>query len=86
MLDQWVEGWPLRPDLELPLLSLGFPEALREGAVWMGLLGDSRFGRRLRKGEAGRVWSSERSQASQLPWPCQMGQDVSSRLGSRLTM
>lgn len=32
------------------LLSPGFSEGLREGVVWTGLLGESRFGRRLRKG------------------------------------
>lgn len=35
---------------ELPLLSPGLPGNLGEGVVWTGLLGESRFGRRLRKG------------------------------------
>lgn len=35
---------------ELLLLSPGFPDSLGEGVVWPGLLGESRFGRRLRKG------------------------------------
>lgn len=35
---------------KLLLLSPGFPESLGEGVVWTGLLGENRFGRRLRKG------------------------------------
>lgn len=38
----------LNPKL-LPL-SPGFPGSLGEGVVWTGLLGENRFGRRLRKG------------------------------------
>lgn len=35
---------------KLLLLSPGFPGSLGEGVVWTGLLGENRFGRRLRKG------------------------------------